>query len=65
MILRQDIIARTLGDLSRYLYKLYMAKAVLLQNGGLEIETVIAVVLYVFVPTLISAIIFNKKELEF
>lgn len=67
MILRQDIIARTLGDLSRYLYtnQLYMAKADLLQNGRLEIETVIAVVLYVFVPTLISAIIFNKKELEF
>ena len=67
MILGQDIIARTLGDLSRYLYtnQLYMAKAVLLQNGRLEIETVIAVVLYVFVPTLISANIFNKKELEF
>lgn len=67
MILGQDIIARTLGDLSRYLYtnQLYMAKAALLQNGRLEIETVIAVVLYVFVPTLISAIIFSKKELEF
>ena len=67
MILGQDIIVRTLGDLSRCLYtnQLYMAKTALLQNGRLEIGTVIAVVLYVFVPTLISAIIFNKKELEF
>lgn len=67
MILGQDIIVRTLGDLSRYLYtnQLYMAKAALLQNGRLEIGTVIATILYVFVPTVISAIIFNKKELEF
>lgn len=67
MILGQDIIVRTLGDLSRYLYtnQLYMAKAALLQNGRLEIGTVIATILYVFVPTVISVIIFNKKELEF
>lgn len=67
MILGQDIIVNTLGDLNRCLYtnQLYMAKTTLLQNGRLEIGTVIAVVLYVFVPTLISAIIFNKKELEF
>lgn len=47
MILGQDIVARTLGDLSKYLYtnQLYMAKATLLQNGRLEIGIVIAVAL--------------------
>lgn len=67
MILGQDIIVNIFKDLSRYLYtnQLYMAKAVLLQSGYLEIGTVIVIVLYIFIPTLISTIIFNKKELEF
>lgn len=67
MILGQDIIVNTIGDLTQYLYtpQLYAARAVIMQHGTIGVAPIVAIVVYVFLPTVISAVIFGKKELEF
>ena len=67
MILGQDIIVNTIGDLTKYLYtsQLYIARTVIIQHGTIGVAPIVAIVVYVLLPTVISAVIFRKKELEF
>ena len=67
MILGQDIIVNTIGDFTKYLYtpQLYAAKAAIIQHGTIGVAPIVAIVVYVLLPAVISAVIFRKKELEF
>lgn len=67
MILGQNIIVNTIGDLTKYLYtpQLYAARTVIIQHGSVGAAPIVAIVVYVLLPAVISAIIFRKKELEF
>lgn len=67
MILDQEFILHSVGDLTKYLYtaQLYIAKTVFMQNGGFPIETAVALFAYAVIPGVISAVGFRKKELEF
>lgn len=67
IILGQDIIINIVGDLTKYLYtsRLYLAKMAILQGEGFILSLIVTLLVYVIVPTVISAIVFRKKELEF
>lgn len=67
MILGQELFVNLAGDLTQYLYttQLYDASTLFFQAGQFDFAWIIAPVLYVFIPTIIAIIGFNKKELEF
>ncbi len=67
MLLGQDFLRNTLGDLTKYLYTamLYTCKADLVQGGQSNIFLIFALLIYVVLPTVISVVGFRKKELEF
>lgn len=67
MILGQDILVNMTGDLTRYLYtpQLYVARAAVIQHGTIGAAPIVAILVYVLLPTVISAVVFRKKELEF
>lgn len=67
MIWGQELFVNLAGDLTQYLYttQLYDACTLFSQAGQLDFAWMIAPVLYVFIPTIIAIIGFNKKELEF
>lgn len=67
MIWGQELFVNLAGDLTQYLYttQLYDACTLFSQAGQLDFAWMIAPVLYVFIPTIIVIIGFNKKELEF
>lgn len=67
IILGQEILVNTIGDLTTQLYtvQLYRAKAAFVQDDAFIATLLLALVVYVILPTVISAIGFNKKELEF
>ena len=67
MILGQVFLINLVGDLTKYLYttQLYTAKTFLLENKSFYSTILSAVVCYVVIPTVISVMLFNKKELEF
>ncbi len=67
MILGQELFVNLAGDLTQYLYttQLYDASTLFSQAGQFDFAWIIAPVLYVFIPTIIAIIGFNKKELEF
>ena len=67
MILGQDILVNMTGDLTRYLYtpQLYAARVAVIQHGTIGAAPIVAIVVYVLLPTVISAVVFRKKELEF
>lgn len=67
MILGQEFLIHMAGDLTKYLYttQLYTAKTLLMENKSFHSTLMLAVVCYVVIPTVISVILFNKKELEF
>ena len=63
MVLGQEF----LGDLTQYLYttQLYAVKANLMDGNPCIIPFVTALLIYIFLPTIIAIIGFRKKELEF
>ena len=67
MLLGQDFLLGTVGDLTKYLYTvmLYTCKADLVQGGQPYICLSFALLIYVVLPTIISVVGFRKKELEF
>ena len=67
MILGQDIIVNTIGDLTKYLYtqQLYTIKTAIIYQETSVVAFIVSIMVYVIVPTIISNIIFKKKELEF
>ena len=67
MLLGQDFLLSTFGDLTKYLYTamLYACKADLVQGGQPYFCLSFALLFYVALPTIISVVGFRKKELEF
>ena len=67
MLLGQDFLLGTVGDLTKYLYTamIYTCKADLLQGGQPYLCLIFALLIYVALPTVISVVGFRKKELEF
>lgn len=67
LALGQDIIVNTFGDLTKNLYLsiLISAKEDLLKDAALGLGNSIGIILYIVLPTIISIILFKKKELEF
>ena len=67
MLLGQDFLRNTVGDLTKYLYTsmLYTCKADLVQGGQPYISLMVALLVYIVLPTVISVVGFRKKELEF
>ena len=67
MLLGQDFLLGTVGDLTEYLYTalLYTCKTGLMQDGQPFICFIAALLIYVALPTAISVVGFRKKELEF
>ena len=67
MLLEQGFLLSTVGDLTKYLYTamLYACKADLVQGGQPYFCLSFALLFYVALPTIISAVGFRKKELEF
>ena len=67
MLLGQDFLLGTVGDLTKYLYTvmLYTCKSDLVQGGQPFICLITALLIYVALPTVISVVGFRKKELEF
>ena len=67
MILGQDILVNTVGDLTKYLYtpQLYATKAAIIQQKTFGIAFIVTIIVYVIAPAVISAVIFRKKELVF
>lgn len=67
MLLGQDFLRDTVGDLTKYLYTamLYTCKADLVQGGQPYLCLMLALLVYIVLPTVISVVGFRKKELEF
>ena len=67
MLLGQDFLLGTVGNLTEYLYTalLYTCKTGLMQGGQPLICLIVALLVYVALPTAISIVGFRKKELEF
>lgn len=67
MLLGQEFLVTTLGDLTRYLYtaQLYAVKASLLAGEPFLTTLAAALLIYVVIPAVIAIIGFRKKELEF
>lgn len=67
MILGQDFLVNTVGDLTQYLYTslLYSTCSMLVQTGTVRITLFGALILYIVFPIMLSVIGFRKKELEF
>lgn len=67
MVLGQEFLVDTIGDLTQYLYttQLYAVKADLMDGNPCIIPFVTALLIYIFLPTIIAIIGFRKKELEF
>ena len=63
----QDFLLGTVGDLTEYFYTamIYVCKADLLQGGHPFICLILALLIYVVLPTIVSIVSFHKKELEF
>lgn len=67
MILGQDFIVNSLGNLTKYLFtvQLYSAQSAFVQSGSFSLSLIPTITVYVFLPVLLSVLCFNKKELEF
>lgn len=67
LLLGQDFVQHTVGDLTRYLYttQLYTARELLLGNAPFAAPLLLALLGYVVLPTGIAAWAFYTKELEF
>lgn len=67
MILGQDILVNTVGDLMQYLYTsmLYNTRNMFVQEGTVSITLFGALTLYIVLPVILSILSFRKKELEF
>lgn len=67
MALGQSIIVNTFGDLTKYLYTilLYSEKSNYIQTGHFNLTAIMAILIYVILPTIIAIFSFRKKELEF
>ena len=67
MILGQEFLVNTIGDLTHYLYtaQLYTVKADLMSGNSFIFPFVTALLVYIVLPTIIAIIGFRKKELEF
>lgn len=67
MILGQEFIVNSFGDLAKYLFsvQLYAAQGAFVQAGSIGLALIITVAVYILLPVLISVYCFNKKELEF
>lgn len=67
MILGQDIIVTTFGDLSKYIFtqQIYSFFNAIAAGSEVKIVSLFIILIYILAPVLISAFSFNKKELEF
>ncbi len=67
MILGQEFLINTVGDLLKYLYtpQLYTVKAALAGGDPFILTLITAWLVYIVLPTVIAVIEFHKKELEF
>lgn len=67
MILGQSFLTNTVGDLTQYLYtqQLYNVHSRFIQTGTISISLLLAIIIYVLLPVLLSIFSFNKRELEF
>lgn len=67
MFLEQDFLIGFTGDLRKYLLtvQLYDARTHFSQTGQFDVVWIITLIVYVMIPTYLSIISFNKKELEF
>ena len=67
MLLGQDFLQSTVGDLTKYLYTvmLYTCKSNFVQGEQTFICLIFALLIYIALPTVISVVGFRKKELEF
>ena len=67
MLLGQDFLLNTVGDLTKYLFTamLYSCKASLVQGGQPYVWLIVALLVYIALPTIVSVVGFRKKELEF
>ncbi len=66
MIVSQDFIVKYIGDTSKYLFTSLVdnfTSAVV--EGNFNLDGILAILLYIIVPTLISMLCFKKKELDF
>ena len=63
----QDFLIGTVGDLTECLYTamVYTCKTDLIQGGQPFICLILALLIYVVLPTIVSIVSFRKKELEF
>lgn len=64
LLLGQDFLRDTVGDLTKYLYTsmLYTCKAGLVQGGQPYICLMVALLVYIVLPTGISVVSFRKKR---
>lgn len=67
MILGQDFIVNTFGDLTKYILttQLYTSQNTFIQSGSFDSNVFPVVAVYIFLPVVISIFSFHKKELEF
>lgn len=67
IVLGQDFIVNSLGDLTKYLFtvQLYSAQSAFVQSGTFSLSLIPTVAVYILFPVLLSVLCFNKKELEF
>lgn len=67
MILGQNFIVNSLGDLTEYLFtiQLYSAQNAFVQSSSFSLLLLPVIAVYILLPVLLSVFCFNKKELEF
>lgn len=65
LILGQEFLVNKVGDLTKYLYTRQLYNGLLVQSGTGLAGVLLAVMGYVVAPTVISILVFRKKELEF
>lgn len=66
-ILSQDIIVKMVGDLSKHLYSilLFNEQEHFIAMGSFTFGGIAQILIYIILPTIISIVLFRKKELEF
>lgn len=66
-LLGQEFVINMIGDLTQYLYTglLYTAKWQFLTGAGVGVVSIVAILIYIMLPTAVAMLVFKKKELEF
>ncbi|MDR5588061.1 MULTISPECIES: hypothetical protein [Clostridium] len=66
-ILGQGFIINSIGDLTKFMYTiiLYKEKLSFIETGSFDFLIIAGILVYIVLPTIITIIMFRKKELEF